>query len=87
MYSWTALITSQIVVEVPWNILGSSLFFVTWYWTCHLPTDRAGYAYLVLGVIFPVYYTTISQAFASMAPNAETAAIIFGFLFSFVLTL
>jgi hypothetical protein len=25
MYSWTALITSQILVELPWNILGSSV--------------------------------------------------------------
>lgn len=28
MYSWTAFITSQILVEIPWNILGSSLYFL-----------------------------------------------------------
>ena len=28
MYSWTALVTSQIVVEIPWNILGSTIFFL-----------------------------------------------------------
>ncbi|KAJ3515824.1 hypothetical protein NLJ89_g1517 [Agrocybe chaxingu] len=86
MYGWTALITSQILVEIPWNILGSSLYFVTWYWTSHFPNDRAGYAYLLIGIIFPLYYTTIGLAFASMAPNAEIAALIFGFLFSFVIT-
>jgi ATP-binding cassette, subfamily G (WHITE), member 2, SNQ2 len=33
MYSWTALVTSQIMVEIPWNIMGSLLFFFCWYWT------------------------------------------------------
>jgi ATP-binding cassette, subfamily G (WHITE), member 2, SNQ2 len=33
MYSWTSLVASQILVELPWNMLGSSLFFFCWYWT------------------------------------------------------
>lgn len=52
-----------------------------------MPTDRSGYAYLNVGILFPLYYTTIAQSFASLSPNAEVAAIVFGFLFSFVLTL
>jgi ATP-binding cassette subfamily G (WHITE) protein 2 (SNQ2) len=86
MYSWTALVTAQILVEVPWNILGSTLYFLTWYWTSQFPTERAGYAYLGTCVLFPIYYTTVSQAIASMASTAEVAAILFGFLFSFVIT-
>ncbi|KAF9555317.1 pleiotropic drug resistance ABC transporter [Agrocybe pediades] len=86
MYSWSALVASQILVEIPWNILGSSLFFCLWYWTSHFPTDRGGYAYLALGIIFPLYYTTIAQSIASMAPTAETAQVLFGILFPFVLT-
>ena len=87
MYSWTALITSQILAEVPWNMLGSTLFFVCWYWTVGLPTSRAGYTWLMLSIINPIYYTTIGQAVAAMSPNPEIAAILFSFLFSFVLTL
>ncbi|KAH9911829.1 YDR011Wp-like protein, partial [Epithele typhae] len=86
MYSWTALVTSQILVEIPWNILGSSLYFLCWYWTVGFPTDRAGFTYFMMGVWFPLYYTTIGQAVAAMAPNAEIAALLFSFLFSFVLT-
>ncbi|TFK38228.1 pleiotropic drug resistance ABC transporter [Crucibulum laeve] len=86
MYSWTALITSQIVAEIPWNIFGSSMFFICWFWTVGFENSRAGYTYLVFGVIFPLYYTSIGQATAAMVPNAETAAILFAFLFSFVLT-
>lgn len=86
MYSWTALVTSQILVEIPWNILGSTIFFICWYWTVAFPTSRAGYTYLLYGVIFPLYYTTIGQAVASMAPNAAISALLFSVLFSFVIT-
>ena len=63
MYSWTAFVTSQILAELPWNIFGSSIFFVCWYWTVGYSSDtaRAGYAYLFIGVIFPLYYTTVGQ--------------------------
>lgn len=63
MYSWTALVTSQILAEVPWNIFGSSMFFVCWYWTVGFATTapRVGYVYLALGVLFPLYYTTVGQ--------------------------
>ena len=61
MYSWTALLTSQMLVEIPWNILGSSLFFFCWYWTVGFPTDRGGYTYLLYGILTPVYYTTLGQ--------------------------
>lgn len=87
MYSWTALVTSQILAEIPWNILGSSLFYLCWYWTVGFANSRAGYTYLMLGVMFPTYYTTIGQSVAAMSPNAEIAGLLFGFLFSFVITL
>ncbi|KAI0649902.1 pleiotropic drug resistance ABC transporter [Trametes meyenii] len=86
MYSWTALVTSQILIEIPWNILGSSLYFLCWYWTVGFPTDRAGFTYFMMAVWLPLYYTTIGQAVAAMSPNAEIAALLFSFLFSFVLT-
>nr|GAT45631.1 pleiotropic drug resistance ABC transporter protein [Mycena chlorophos] len=85
-YSWTALITSSFLSELPWNIVGSSLYFLCWYWTVGFDTDRAGYTYLVLGVVFPLYYTSLAQAVASMAPNTEIAAVLFSFLFSFIMT-
>ncbi|KAH9922740.1 P-loop containing nucleoside triphosphate hydrolase protein [Fomitopsis serialis] len=87
MYSWTAFLTSQLLVELPWNILGSTLYFLCWYWTVGLPSDRGGFTYLMLGIVFPLYYTSIGQAVAAMCPNAEIAALVFSFLFSFVLSL
>lgn len=87
MYSWTAMVTSLFLTELPWNILGSSLFFLCWYWTVGLANDRAGFTYLLLGVTFPLYYTSISMAVAAMTPNTEIAALVFSFLVSFALTL
>ncbi|KAG6909483.1 hypothetical protein DXG01_017205 [Tephrocybe rancida] len=85
MYSWTALVTSQILVELPWNILGSTLMYLCWFWTVGFDSSRAGYTYLGLGIVFPLYYTTVGQAVAAMAPSAEIAALLFSFLFSFVI--
>ena len=61
MYSWTALVTSQILIEIPWNILGSSLYFLCWYWTVGFPTSRGGYTYVMFSVVNAIYYTTIGQ--------------------------
>ncbi|KAJ7745683.1 pleiotropic drug resistance ABC transporter [Mycena metata] len=85
-YSWSALVTSAFLSELPWNIFGSSIYFLCWFWTVGFENSRAGFTYLILGVIFPLYYTSFAQAVASMAPNAELAAVLFSFLFSFVLT-
>ena len=86
-YSWTALVASLFLIELPWNVLGSTIFFFCWYWTVGFESSRAGYSYLAFGLVFPLYYTSIAQAVAAMAPNAVIAGILFSTLFSFVITL
>ncbi|KAJ7707403.1 P-loop containing nucleoside triphosphate hydrolase protein [Mycena rosella] len=81
--SWSAVVTSSFLSELPFNIIGSSIYFLCWYWTVGFDTSRAGYTYLMLGVIFPMYYTSFAQAVAAMAPNPEIAAVLFSFFFSF----
>ena len=39
MHHWAAFGTSQILVELPWNILGSTLSFFCWYWTVGFPSS------------------------------------------------
>ncbi|KAF9025650.1 pleiotropic drug resistance ABC transporter [Hymenopellis radicata] len=85
MYDWTALVTSQLLAEIPWNIVGSSVLFLTIYWLVGFDTSRAGYTYLMLGVTFPLYYMTLALAVASMAPRAEIAVILFVPFFAFVI--
>ncbi|EJD01720.1 uncharacterized protein FOMMEDRAFT_111764 [Fomitiporia mediterranea MF3/22] len=86
MYSWSALLTSQLAVEIPWNIFGATLFFFCWYWTVGFESGRGGYTYLMLGIVFPLYYTTFAQAVAAMAPSAVIGAVLFSTLFSFVIS-
>ncbi|KAG6328135.1 hypothetical protein ID866_10954, partial [Astraeus odoratus] len=85
MYSWTAFLVSQLIVEVPWNIICTSLYFFCFYWTVGLETSRAGITYLIFGVIFPIYYTTVGQAFAAMSPTPIIAALLFSTLFVFTI--
>ena len=87
MYSWSAWVTSQILVELPWNMMSGVLLFFCWFWTVGYPTDRAGFTFLQLTVLMPWYYTTVGQAIASMAPTVEIAALLFTSLFSYVLIL
>ena len=87
MYSWTAFITSRLLVEIPWNILATTLFFFCWYWTVGFANSRAGYTYLMIAVIFPLYYTTIGQAVAAMSPSPVIGSLIFSCLFPFVVAL
>jgi ATP-binding cassette subfamily G (WHITE) protein 2 (SNQ2) len=87
MYSWTAFITAQILGELPLNIAGSSAYFLIWYWLVGLPSGRAVHAYLMLGITFPMYYSTFAQCVAAMAPNHTTAAQLFNFFVSFIIIL
>jgi|ERR1700733_4317698 ATP-binding cassette subfamily G (WHITE) protein 2 (SNQ2) len=58
MYSWSAMVTSLFLTDLPWNILGSSIFYLCWFWTVGFHNDRAGFTYLMMGVAFPMYYTS-----------------------------
>lgn len=87
MYKRTALLTSQILIELPFNILGCSLYFVCWYFPIGFETSRAGYTYLMIGIVQPLYFTTLAQAVAAISPDATIAALLFSALFCFVLTL
>ncbi|KAG1745080.1 ABC-2 type transporter-domain-containing protein [Suillus paluster] len=85
MYHWTALVMSQLVAELPWNMTSSAMFFFCWYWTVGYPTDRAGYTFLVFSIAFPLYYTTLGHGIASMAPTAPVASLYYTTLIVFIM--
>ena len=87
MYSWTAFVAAQFLGELPLNIVGSSIYFLLWYWLVGFPSSRAGYSYLMLGIAFPMFYTSFAQWVAAMSPNVAIAAQLFGFFFGFIMTL
>jgi ATP-binding cassette subfamily G (WHITE) protein 2 (SNQ2) len=85
MYRSSALTAAQLLVELPWNMLGSSLFFFCWYFTVGFKTSRTGYTYLMYGVLFPLYYTSFAQLAGSLARSIEIAGMIYSFVFSLTL--
>lgn len=82
-YSLFAFLVSQILIELPWNMLASSLFFFCWYWASGFDSSRAGFSYLFFCVVFPLYYTTFMQAVAVISPNGTVATALCSALFTF----
>ena len=87
MFTWSAFLVSEMLVEIPWNILGSSFVFICWYWTSGFDSSRAAFSYLFYCIVFPLYYTTLGQAVVAISPNGVIASILFSVLFSFMLIL
>ena len=87
MYHWTALVVSQIVVDLPYNMFSSALYTFIAFWLVGFPTDRFGYMFLTYAVVFPIYYQTIAQVVASFSPDAVMANLLFGAIQSFTFVL
>ena len=87
MFTWSAFLVSEVLIETPWNMLGSSLVFFCWYWTSGFDPSRAGFSYLFYCVVYPFYYTTFGQAVVAISPNGIVATTLFGILFSLMLVL
>ncbi|KAF5333787.1 hypothetical protein D9758_017179 [Tetrapyrgos nigripes] len=75
-----------LIAETVFNVIGSSVFFVIWYWIVGLPTDRAGYSYLMMGFTFPFFYTSFVLSLAAMAPSSLIASLLYFGLFTFAVT-
>lgn len=86
MYSWWVAVWSALLVEIPWNLLGGTLFWACWFWMAQFPTDSKTSA-LVWGfyMLFQIYYQTFAAAIAAMSPNPMIASILFSTFFSFVI--
>ncbi|BFZ55779.1 Multidrug resistance protein [Savitreella phatthalungensis] len=92
MYSWYVWVVSSIIVELPYNMFGITLFFFPWYyaigfWQNHAIQSLAsqgGYMWLML-MAYTLWFSTFGQLAASFVPNAATAAIVSTLLFTFVI--
>jgi len=87
MFTWSAFLVSEMLNEIPWNMLGSSLVFFCWYWTSGFDSSRAGFSYFFYCVVFPLHYTTFGQAVVAISPNGIVASTLLGALFPFGLVL
>lgn len=87
MFTWSAFLVSQILIEIPWNTLASTLLFFCWYWTSGFDSSRAGFSFLFFCIIYPLYVTTFGQAVAAISPTAVIGTTLLSALFSFVVIL
>ena len=85
LYSWVVFLLVNALVEIPWNFLGGTLFWVPWYFMVHFgfESSRVGYSW-GLYMIFQIYYSTLGQALATFSPNALVASVLFATMFSFI---
>ncbi|WBW75480.1 plasma membrane brefeldin A efflux transporter Bfr1 [Schizosaccharomyces osmophilus] len=91
IYSWVAFVISAIIVEIPFNLIFGTIFFLCWFYPVKFyknlehTSDRTGYAWLMY-MIFQMYYSTFGQAVASACPNAQTASVVNSLAFTFIIT-
>ncbi|WFD29917.1 hypothetical protein MSPP1_000931 [Malassezia sp. CBS 17886] len=86
LYRWPIFLLAQAIVEIPWNLLGGTLFWVCWYFMVQFGNEgtRAGYSW-GLYMLFQLYFASFAQATATVSPNALIASILFSTFFSFVI--
>ncbi|KAH0592274.1 hypothetical protein MHUMG1_10020 [Metarhizium humberi] len=81
LYSWVVLVAANLIVEVAWFTLISVFIFVCWYYPTGMyrngdvsfgVIERGGLAFMLLW-LFIIWSCTISQAFAAIIEEIETA--------------
>ncbi|ODQ51641.1 ABC transporter [Saitoella complicata NRRL Y-17804] len=86
IYSWTAFVTGAFLVELPYSVVAGTIYWCCWYWGVGFPheTSRAGFAWLLV-FLFEIYYVSLGQAIAAMAPNAMLASLLVPPFFTFII--
>jgi ABC-2 type transporter. len=89
IYSWSAFMLSNIIVEIPWNSLAAVLIFLPFYYIIgmdknaeetHTVTERSGLMFLLIWA-FMMHCGTFTTMMVASVPNAEVGAILALLLF------
>ncbi|ETN44469.1 uncharacterized protein HMPREF1541_10139 [Cyphellophora europaea CBS 101466] len=88
MYSWSVFMVSNILVEIPWQLLAGVLVFISWYFAVFDTTGSASTSATMLAFCLTFYMYVSSFAFMLIAalPDAPTAGPIAALLFSLMIT-
>ena len=101
MYDWVSQTAASVIVEIPYNLLGGTIYFLVWYAVSISPFDHSNNCIRfwvvypdmssrapyewLMILMFEVYFASFAQAVASLSPNSTIASVLFSTLFSFVL--
>ncbi|KAL8279483.1 hypothetical protein RQP46_008045 [Phenoliferia psychrophenolica] len=92
-YSWVAFITSQILVEIPWQTLMAVITFFCWYYPIglyrnasldHAVTERGGLMFLFVWSFY-LFTSTFAQMCIAAIEVAEVGGTLANFAFSLTL--
>ncbi len=87
-FHWSTLLLAQILAEIPYNFLGTSLIFCCLYFPLRVSfeTNITGYYYLIYAIIFQLYFTTFGLLTIYIAPDLPSASVITSLLFNFMIS-
>ncbi|GKZ38311.1 hypothetical protein AbraIFM66950_010441 [Aspergillus brasiliensis] len=79
VYSWVAFCTAQIISEIPYAIIGGTIFYILYYFLVGLPLGfAAGYSYLMFFMFF-LFATSWGQWIAALSADSLVAATLMPF--------
>ena len=83
-YHWVIFVLSAIIVELPYVVVCSLIYWLLWYFPVgyFYTPSRAGYTFLMFE-LFGVFATSLAQLCAASMPNLESAFMANGFFFMF----
>ncbi|KAK6464612.1 ABC-2 type transporter-domain-containing protein [Scheffersomyces coipomensis] len=85
-YTWSLMIITQVILEIPYLIFGATIMFVALYFPTQADTSgpHAGIFYLSQGIFLQTFIVTFALLILYVAPDLETAAVIVSFLYTFI---
>lgn len=85
-YHWSLMIIAQCINELPYLIFGATLMFVSLYFPTQADSSppHSGMFYLTQGILLQGFAVTFGLLILYIAPNLESAAVLFSFFYTFV---
>ncbi|KAI0437784.1 ABC transporter PeaB1 [Xylaria telfairii] len=84
-YSWICFVVPSILIELPYAVITSTVYWLLWYFPVGYFTEpsRAGYSFLMYQ-LFSIFAHSLSQLCAALMPSLNAAFTANGFFFMFV---
>lgn len=87
MFHWSLLLITQYLAELPYQIVFSTLFFVSFYFPLRVffEASRSAVFFLNYCIIFQIFYVALGLMVLYISPNLPSANVIMGLVISLLL--
>lgn len=87
MYHWSLLLITQYLCEIPYHLVFSTIYFVSFYFPLRIffQASRSAVFYLNYSIIFQLYYISLGLMILYMSPNLPSANVIMGLILAFLI--